>query len=44
VILSIIHGDWGDNGCFGRCGYLGIERLVLEEGLGRGNGLSGVGV
>jgi hypothetical protein len=26
VIFSISHGDWGDNGCFGRRGYLGIER------------------
>jgi hypothetical protein len=26
VILSIILGDWGDNSCLGKDGYLGIER------------------
>jgi hypothetical protein len=26
VILSISHGDWGDNCCLGSVGYLGIER------------------
>jgi hypothetical protein len=26
MILSINHGDWEDNGCLGRGGYLGIER------------------
>jgi hypothetical protein len=26
VILSISHGDWRDNGCLGRGGYLVIER------------------
>jgi hypothetical protein len=26
VILFISCGDWGNNGCLGRGGYLGIER------------------
>jgi hypothetical protein len=41
VILSISHGDWEDNCCLGRDGYLDIE---LKEGAGRGDGLRGGGV
>jgi hypothetical protein len=26
VILSISHGDWGNNGYLGRGGYLSIEK------------------
>jgi hypothetical protein len=29
VILSISHGDWGDNGCLSRGGYLGNERAII---------------
>jgi hypothetical protein len=41
VILSISHGDWGDNGCLERGGYLGIERSG-DEGSERGYGMSSV--
>jgi hypothetical protein len=34
VILSISHGDWGENGCLGRGGYLGI---VKDGAGGRGD-------
>jgi hypothetical protein len=37
VIYLVSHGDWGDNGCLGRGGCLGIEKLEQEEREGKGN-------
>jgi hypothetical protein len=37
VISSISHGNWGDDGCLGRGGYLGIKRAGAE-GRGRKGG------
>jgi hypothetical protein len=43
LILSISHGEWEDNGCLGRDGYLGIERADAggrgrKGGWGEGKG------
>jgi hypothetical protein len=43
VILRIRHGDWEDNSCLGRGGYLDIERVGADrrgrkEGWGEGRG------
>jgi hypothetical protein len=36
VISSISCGNWGNNGCLGKGGFLVLRELVLEEWAGKG--------